>query len=77
MNVKTLIDRLSRLPENMEVYLAPRTTEFEYGELNTVYVKEIKFSEENENEETTAYVHCVILDEEGIGKDSTFNIKSP
>lgn len=46
MTVKELKEMLSTYPDNMEVFLDERMTdEFEFGLLNTVFMKEIKFSE--------------------------------
>ncbi len=63
MTVEKLIERLEQYPADMQVFLAPRKTEFQFGLLNGVTSKEIAFKEEPEGE-TLATDTVVILDEE-------------
>lgn len=63
MTVKKLIEKLSQYPENMEVFIAERKTDFTYGLLNTISKKEINFMEEP-NSEVLLKGEVVILDEE-------------
>jgi len=63
MTVKKLIETLSQYPENMEVFMAERKTEFTYGLLNSVSKQEINFMEEP-NGEVLSRDEVVILDEE-------------
>lgn len=46
MTVKTLKRLLASYPDDMEVMLAERTTDFGYAPLETVESREIPFSEE-------------------------------
>ena len=41
MTVKQLKQELENLPDNMDVFLAGRKTEFGYGLVNSVYTKEV------------------------------------
>lgn len=63
MTVKELKQKLTEYPDNMEVFIAPRVSEFYYGLLNTVRSKEINFTEEP-GEEVLGRDTVVILDEE-------------
>lgn len=45
MNVKQLIEALSKYPENMDVFVAERKTEFAYGLVNSVRTQEVTFAE--------------------------------
>lgn len=68
MNVRQLKEHIEDYPDNMEVFLAPRKTEFYYGLLNSVRSKEIKFTEDPSEEEDyntlMGFDTVVILDEE-------------
>ena len=46
MIVKDLIEKLKQYPDNMEVFMDERITDFTYGLLNSVTEKEINFMEE-------------------------------
>ena len=46
MTVKELKQKLNGFPENMDVFIDERLTEFTYGLANSVRIKEINFSEE-------------------------------
>mgnify|MGYP003643186887 CR=1 FL=1 len=50
MTVKELIKELKKHPENMDVFVAERKTEFTYGLVNTISKKEIDFTEEPDGE---------------------------
>lgn len=63
MTVKKLIEKLSQYPENMEVFMADRKTDFAYGLLNSVRKQEINFMEEP-NGKVLSKEDVVILDEE-------------
>ena len=63
MTVKKLKEQLSKYPDSMGVFLAPRRTQFTYGLLNGVTSKEIAFKEEPKGK-TLATDTVVILDEE-------------
>jgi len=67
MTVKQLIKELSNYPENMDVFVAERKTEFAYGLVNSIRSKEITFSENPDfdiDEESQAKDTVVIIDEE-------------
>lgn len=46
MTAKELIEKLKQYPDNMEVFMDERITDFTYGLLNSVAEKEINFMEE-------------------------------
>lgn len=50
MNIKELKEKIKDLPDNMEVFIDERLTEFRYGLVNTVEVKGIDFMEEPDGE---------------------------
>lgn len=68
MTIKELKQKIADLPDNMEVFVAERKTEFIYGLVNSAYVKEIFFTEDefpSENEiEEAPREEVLILDEE-------------
>ena len=63
MTVKQLIQKLKHYPENMDVFMAPRKTEFTFGLLNSVQCKEIDFMEEPDGK-VMASGEVIILNEE-------------
>lgn len=63
MTVKELKEIISSLPDNMDVFVAERKTEFTYGLVNSAYVKEINFAEDPDGE-VLSRDKVVILDEE-------------
>ena len=46
MTVKEIKKELENQPDDMQVFLGPRLTEFAYGLANSVISKEIRFSED-------------------------------
>lgn len=72
MTVKKLKEALEKYPDNMDVFMAPRKTDFFYGLLNSVTDDEVLFVEDANNTEAKeeweleepSKVKCVILDEE-------------
>lgn len=68
MTKKQLIEALAPYPDNMEVFMAERKTEFSYGLLNSVISKEVKFTEDpdadDDYEGPEAFDTVIILDEE-------------
>lgn len=68
MTIKELKRKIADLPDSMEVFVAERKTEFSYGLVNSAYVKEIFFTEDEfptENEIKKAPKENVfVLDEE-------------
>ena len=68
MTVKQLKQELENLPDNMDVFLAERKTEFGYGLLNSIYTKEVFFTEdENPSEDEinkAPMIEVLVLDEE-------------
>lgn len=63
MTVKELKEKLATMPDNMDVFVAERKTEFTYGLVNSAYVKEINFIEEPSGE-VLSRDKVVVLDEE-------------
>lgn len=63
MTVKELKEKLATLPDDMDIYVAPRKTEFAYGLINSVYVREITFSEDPDDS-PLAEDTVVVIDEE-------------
>tara|TARA_R110000737_G_C14250060_1_gene426469 strand:+ start:325 stop:516 length:192 start_codon:yes stop_codon:yes gene_type:complete len=63
MTVKELIKELSQYPENMDVFMAERKTEFTYGLVNSIGKKEINFMEEPDGE-VLSCDNVIVIDEE-------------
>jgi hypothetical protein len=63
MTVKQLKEKLAQFPDNMEVYVAERKTEFSFGLVNSVSKQRISFSEDPDSEEL-AEDDVVVIDEE-------------
>jgi len=63
MTVKELIKELSQYPENMDVFMAERKTDFTYGLVNSTKVEEINFMEEPDGE-VISRDNVVVIDEE-------------
>ena len=63
MTKAELIKRLKKYPDNMDVFIDERLTEFRYGLLNSVRSKEIVFKEEPEGE-PLAEAEVIILCED-------------
>lgn len=59
-----LIKALEPYPDNMDIFLAERKTDFTYGLLNSVSVKKINFIESPDDTEAMASERVIILDEE-------------
>jgi hypothetical protein len=65
MTVKELKTELSKYPENMDVFIAERKTDFTFGLLNSVTKREVTFSEDPDYvTELNAKDDVLILDEE-------------
>lgn len=63
MTVKELKEKLSNFPDNMEVFVAERKTDFAFGLVNSCYQKEINFMEEPDGKPLSKNT-VVIIDEE-------------
>ena len=63
MTIKELKEKIATLPDNMEVFVSERKTEFAYGLVNSAYVKMIAFVDEPEGE-VLAQGNVFVLDEE-------------
>jgi hypothetical protein len=63
MNVKQLKEKIANLPDQMEVFVAERKTEFAYGLVNSAVVKKLNFAEEPDGE-VLAKDEVLVLDEE-------------
>lgn len=62
MTKKELEEKLATMPDDMPVFVAERKTDFAYGLVNSVYIKEINFSEEPDGEVLDRY-SVIVLDE--------------
>jgi hypothetical protein len=63
MTVKQLKEQLAKYPDNMQVFVADRKTEFKYGLVNSIYQKKITFHEEWDSK-PLATDEVLIIDEE-------------
>lgn len=63
MTKKDLIKALEPYPDNMDVFMAERTSDFAYGLLNSVSSREIPFMEEPDGPELSRDT-VIILDEQ-------------
>jgi hypothetical protein len=63
MTIKQLKEKIANLPDNMDVFVSERKTEFAYGLVNSASVKQINFMEEP-NGEILAEEDVLVLDEE-------------
>lgn len=65
MTVKELKQELSKYPDNMDVFMAERKTDFSFGLLNSIIKREVVFSEDPDYiTEVHAKDEVLILDEE-------------
>lgn len=64
MTVIQLIHQLNKYPNDMDVFLAERKTEFSFGLLNSVTKQKVDFFDSVDDEEPICSTECVILDEE-------------
>ena len=62
MNVGQLKKELEKYPDEMDVFIDERVTEFNYGLLNSVRDQMVAFAEEPDDE-PMAEANCVILSE--------------
>lgn len=60
MTVKELKQQLEKYPDHMLVFVGERMTDFTYGMVNTVSLKEISFMEEPGDEPLATYTVVVI-----------------
>lgn len=63
MTVKKLRDVLDGLPDNMDVFMGERLTEFDYGLVNSAVVEEITLYDESNNE-VSAKVKVLVIKED-------------
>jgi len=63
MTVKELKEKIYKLPDNMDVFISERKTEFEYGLVNSAYVQEINFMEEPDGK-VLSRDKVVVIDED-------------
>ncbi len=63
MTVKELKEKIANLPDNMDVFVAERKTEFTYGLVNSASIKKINFMEEPDGK-VLAQENVLVLDEE-------------
>lgn len=66
MTIKELKNIIRDLPDNMDVFIGERVTEYAYGLVNSGLVKEIDFYDEDdpENEDIQAKDEVFVLTEE-------------
>ena len=66
MNIKQLKDKIENLPDNMEVFIGERVTEYSYGLVNSAEVRNILFydMDDPDNEEIQAKDEVLVLTEE-------------
>lgn len=62
MKIKELKEKIKNLPDNMDVFVAERKTEFAYGLINSAIVKKINLVEDPDGE-VLAQENVFILDE--------------
>lgn len=63
MTVKELREKLQQYPDNMDVFVAERKTEFAYGLVNSITSRKINMMEEPDGE-VLCQDTVVVLDEE-------------
>jgi len=63
MTIAQLKEAIKDFPDNMDVFVCERKTDFSYGLVNSVYTKEINFSEEPGGEIEARDI-VVVIDEE-------------
>ncbi len=61
MTVKELKEKLAKYPDNMDVFIAKRKTEFDYGLVNSVTNKGIEYPDD---EGLVVVAMVVVIDEE-------------
>lgn len=64
MNVKQLKEQLEKYPDDIDVFVGERQTDFTYGLVNSVYVTELCFVESPNDFESLAEIDCLIISEE-------------
>ncbi len=64
MNVKQLKEKLNEFPDDMDVFIPSTMSDFDYGIVNSVQSKEIRFYEDGNDEVEPAEAECVILTED-------------
>lgn len=63
MNVKQLKNAIKDLPDDMDIFVGERLTEFQYGLVNGLNVKEISFSEEPDSEILSNEIVLILSEE--------------
>lgn len=64
MKAKQLIEELQKYPQDMDVFIAERKTEFAYGLLNSSRIQRINFKESPDDIEVLCREDVIVLDEE-------------
>ncbi|MCT4054971.1 hypothetical protein HZP82_15790 [Elizabethkingia anophelis] len=66
MTVKQLKEKIENLPDNMDVFIGERVTEYSYGLVNSAEVKTILFydMDDPDNEDIQAKDEVLVLTEE-------------
>lgn len=63
MNVKQMREALEGLPDNMDIFMGERLTEFDYGLVNSAIVETIRLYDEFNNE-VNAPVKVLVIKED-------------
>lgn len=64
MTIKQLKQAIADLPDNMDVFIGLRLTEFDYGLVNSAYVKKIDFYDSESDETPLASDDVFVLEED-------------
>ncbi|CRH24880.1 Uncharacterised protein [Chlamydia trachomatis] len=66
MKIKELKEKIANLPDNMDVFIGERVTEYSYGLVNSAEVRNILFydMDDPDNEEIQAKENVFVLTEE-------------
>lgn len=64
MTIKQLKQAIVDLPDNMDVFIGIRLTEFDYGSVNSAYVKKIDFYDSESDETPLASYDVFVLEED-------------
>ncbi|WP_144266042.1 hypothetical protein [Elizabethkingia miricola] len=66
MKIKELKEKIANLPDNMDVFIGERVTEYSYGLVNSADVRNILFydMDDSDNEEIQVKENVFVLTEE-------------
>ena len=63
MNIKELKEMIKDIPDNTEIFVGKRMTEFDYGLINSAKIKEINFMEDF-GDKPLCKANVLVLEEE-------------